>query len=599
MSLTYTDIFCGAGGSSIGLTEAGLTLSLAANHWDRAIATHAANFRDAEHLCADVSNYDMRRLPRTDVLWASPICTEISPAGGRKRKTRQLELEVAGHVPLAAMDRTRATFWDVLRAVEVHRYKVVIIENVVEAADWELFDIWLSGMDTMGYTHQFISVSSAHVGDDENPHAPQWRDRLYIYFTAKGITPPDVRPRPAAWCTRCSEIVAAVQSWKKADRRRIGKYGQQYTYVCPNGGKCGHAAVEPFVLPAAAAIDWSDIGSRIGDRPRPLAAATIRRIEAGLRMFAQPATVQVGGNTFERPGYTRAWPVMDAPVNARTGTPGDGLACPPMLVPAGGTWNTTPSSVDEPMRTRITRDMEGLAVPPFNITVSHSGHDGRAYRSASAPFAPVTTTRDEAVVVPPFAVNVNHAGDDGRPYPADSRPLPPRTTTIADGIVNPFVAMLRNNQTAAGVDAPLSTVSAGGRHHGLTVPPGAFYVKHFTPRGQWSQMSKDVQSEPLGTITRSDHHSLVVPYRRGRAKTTAEPLHTLGTRESAALVEPAVAVDDCHFRMLKPREHLAAQRFPTSYIVTGNQGEQTMQAGNAVSANVAHWLGRITAQVLG
>lgn len=563
MSLTYTDIFCGAGGSSIGLTEAGMTLKLAANHWDRAIETHSANFRDAEHLCADVSNYDMRRLPRTDVLWASPICTEISPAGGRRRRSAQTELEVTGHVPVAAMDRTRATFWDVLRAVEVHRYKVVMIENVVEAADWELFDIWLAGMTTLGYTHQFISVSSAHVGDEKNEHAPQWRDRLYIYFTAKGITPPDVRPRPAAWCPKCEEIIAAVQSWKKQNVRRIGKYGQQYTYVCPNGSRCGHATVEPFVLPAAAAIDWTDIGSRIGDRPRPLAAATMRRIEAGLAMFAQPATVAVHGNTFERAGYSRVWPVMDAPINARTGTPGDGLACPPMLVPAGGTWNTTATAVDEPMRTRITRDMEALAIPPF-------------------------------------AVNVNHGGDLGRPYPIDSRPLPPRTTKIGDGLVQPFVAMLRNNQTAAGVDRPLSTISAGGRHHGLTVPPGAFYTKHLAGNAKPEHMSKPV-SYPLGAVTGRDHHSLVIPYRRGAKpyRATTEPLSTVATKEQHGLMAPAVDVDDCHFRMLKPREHLAAQRFPASYIVTGNQGEQTMQAGNAVSANVAHWLGRITAEILG
>jgi integrase len=39
MSLTYTDIFCGFGGSSIGLQNAGLQLQLAANHWDKALLT--------------------------------------------------------------------------------------------------------------------------------------------------------------------------------------------------------------------------------------------------------------------------------------------------------------------------------------------------------------------------------------------------------------------------------------------------------------------------------------------------------------------------------------------------------------------------------
>jgi hypothetical protein len=179
MSLTFTDIFCGAGGSSIGLTAAGFELKLAANHWQRAIDTHSANFRDAEHLCADVNNYDMRRLPRTDVLWASPICTEASPAAGtsgyrRPRKVGAgqlglLELEAFGHIPTAGMERTRATFHDVIRATEVHRYLAVIVENVPDVVDrWELFDWWVDGMRRLGYHAQFVSASSAHVGGPGN-----------------------------------------------------------------------------------------------------------------------------------------------------------------------------------------------------------------------------------------------------------------------------------------------------------------------------------------------------------------------------------------------------------------------------------------------
>jgi DNA (cytosine-5)-methyltransferase 1 len=48
----------------------------------------------AEHLRADVNNYDVRRLPRTEVLWASPICTKNSPASGRRRRPKgQLDLQ--------------------------------------------------------------------------------------------------------------------------------------------------------------------------------------------------------------------------------------------------------------------------------------------------------------------------------------------------------------------------------------------------------------------------------------------------------------------------------------------------------------------------
>jgi DNA (cytosine-5)-methyltransferase 1 len=135
-------------------------------------------------------------------------------------------------------------------------------------------------------------------------------------------------------------------------------------------------------------------------------------------------------------------------------------------------------------------------------------------------------------------------------------------------------------------------------HEALTVPP--FIVKNY---GGYCEPRHNVEpvSGPLSPVTVRDHHALVVPYRgrRSRATTTGEPLHTLATRDSAALVQPDDAeVLECRLRMLKPREHLRAQRFYDDYIVKGNQGEQTMQAGNAVSANVAHWLGRAVAAVL-
>lgn len=519
MSLTFTDIFCGAGGSSTGLVGAGFELKLAANHSRIAISTHAANHTAADHICADINNYDMRRLPRTDVLWASPICQESSPAGGRRRRVKgqlALDLEEYGAVETGAWERTRATAYDVIRATEIHRYKAVLCENVVEfAVDWELFDWWRSGMESLGYNSQVVSVSSAHVGAGTNPHAPQWRDRIYIVFTRKGVPLPDITPRPLAWCAACGEDVHAVQAWRNG--RKIGKYKQQYDYRCPNAA-CRHAVVEPYVRPAASVIDWSNTGTRIGDRARPLAAATMDRIRAGLAMFPETRTVL----TVNHSGHDgRAFPADAAPLPSRTVKIGEGL-----LVPSGGTWNTAPTSTAEPMRTRMANP-KGF----------------------------------EALVAAPFVIEY------------------------------------RNHATAAPVDDPLATVTGQGNHHGLVVP-GAFYVKHYGGGARPQDMCRTVD-HPFGTITTSDHHSLVIPYRNAAPKTTAQPLHTMSTVDSAALVQGAVEIEDCYFRMLQPREQLLAQRFPAEYIVHGTKGEQTMQAGNAVSCNVAQWIGERVAAVLG
>ncbi|MET7918293.1 DNA cytosine methyltransferase [Streptomyces avermitilis] len=487
MSLTFTDLFCGAGGSSTGLVAAGYDLRLAANHWQRAVETHAANHPDADHLCADVNNYDMRRLPRTDVLWASPICTEISPAGGRKRTHGQLAFDLQEHGSVAdgAWERTRATAYDVIRATEVHRYQAVLCENVLEfVVDWELFDWWRKGMEMLGYNSQIVSASSAHVGGDGNDPAPQWRDRVYVVFTRKGIPLPDLKPTPPAWCAECGEDVFASQSWRNG--RRVGKYKQQYDYRCPNT-RCRHAIVEPYVRPAASIIDWSNLGVRIGDRAahklRPLAANTVKRIRAGLDLLGERRmvlTVNHGGHD------GRAVPADAAPLASRTVKIGDAV-----LVPTGGTWNTTPTTTAEPMRTRLAnpKGFEALLTPP----------------------------------------------------PADDS----------------FIVTLRRNATARPVSLPVDTVTGQGRHH-------------------W----------------------LVIPYRNAAAKSTGEPLHTLGTKDSAAIASPAPLLEDCHYRMIQPREQLLAQRFPADYTVLGNKGEQTMQAGNAVSCNVAQWVGARVAHAL-
>jgi DNA (cytosine-5)-methyltransferase 1 len=291
--IPFVDLFSGCGGSSHGLEEAGYLLLLGMNHDPVAVRTHRANHPHAEHKCEDIHTYDKRNLPSARVYWASILCTEASKAGGRKRYRGQSRLSLTGKdegAKPATFVQTRASALDVLAVAELHRPDALVIENVAEfATDWELFDWWLRGMELLGYNVQIVNASSAHLGGGDNLLAPQLRDRIYIVFTRKGLPLPDLRVRPEAVCPECGPVLAN-QVWKDPKARRIGKWGEQYDFRCPNQA-CRHLKVTPVTRPVADIIDWDRPGQRVGDgRPdrkkfTPYAASTRARIAVGLERF--------------------------------------------------------------------------------------------------------------------------------------------------------------------------------------------------------------------------------------------------------------------------------------------------------------------------
>ena len=129
----------------------------------------------------------------------------------------------------------------------------------------------------------------------------------------------------------------------------------------------------------------------------------------------------------------------------------------------------------------------------------------------------------------------------------------------------------------------MPTLVAGNPNH-------AFLVRHYTPRGDPAQMSRPV-TEPTGAVTASDHHSLVMPFltpynSTGPAQGVDEPHRTMDTRDRYNLIDPAVPIEDCGFRMLEPAEVGRAMAFTDDYKVLGNKRERVRQYGNAVTPPV-------------
>jgi DNA (cytosine-5)-methyltransferase 1 len=448
----------------------GVQVRLAANHWARAIETHNANHPDTDHLQADISQTDPRYVPSTDILWASPECTNHSRAKGRKLPSQP---DLFGDVlPDEAAERSRATMWDVIRFTEAHEYRAVLVENVVEVVDWTsrngvrggLFDSWLAAMRSMGYLHRIVSMNSMHAQAHGLP-APQSRDRVYIAFWREGEQAPDFEhmQRPRAYCPVCDELVDAVQSWKRPGTR-TGRYRTQYVYRCPKVS-CRGQQVEPAWLPASSIIDWSLPGQRIGDRLKPLADKTMRRIQVGIERYWSPQIVEHGGNQYDAadpkhpqfgdPGsYYRSWPVEDVVRTMHT-RESKALAYDPMMIPVEGRDGKQPASMLYPMRTMTTRSETGMAYPPFLAELRGGGSTARL---ASDPLATVTASGNHHGLVVPYYGN-------GQAAPA-GRALPTVTT------VDRHALIMRNNGGGAEMTTPASeparTITTAGHQSLLT-----------------------------------------------------------------------------------------------------------------------------------
>jgi DNA (cytosine-5)-methyltransferase 1 len=454
-----TDGFCGAGGSSTGAVQAGITVRTALNHWRLAVDVHNANHPDTIHDCADISQVDPRRYPTTTFAWFSPSCTNHSIAKGRQRHIDATPDLFGDTLPDEAAERSRATMWDVVRFAEYHRYRAIIVENVVDAREWILWPAWFAGMQALGYRARPVYLNSMHA-QALGPGAPQSRDRMYVIFWLEGERRPDFDTftRPLATCGECGTTARAVQAWKNPDRQ-YGKYRTQYVWRCPTP-RC-HAEVQPTVRPAADAIDWTLPATLIGDRARPLAEKTMKRIRDGFDAYARP-----------------------------------------LLVPVEGREGKVARPADEPMRTCTARNETGLAVPPYVVELRGGGSN---HRLASQPLATVCASGNHhGLVSAPDLIVPYYGNATARPA---TEPIPTVTTVERHGLLRGGTAtaveelgfrMLEPAEYAAAMEFPQRYVWLGSKRERVRMAGNA--VTPPAARDMFAMVSQAVLGTDYGDV---------------------------------------------------------------------------------------------------
>jgi DNA (cytosine-5)-methyltransferase 1 len=198
--------------------------------------------------------------------------------------------------------------------------------------------------------------------------------------------------------------------------------------------------------------------------------------------------------------------------------------------------------------------------------------------------------------------------------------------------LEPFLLNLRGTEvshiasSAASLDAPVRTVSAGGTHVGVVQP---FLVPFYGERAGQNPRTHSLDA-PLPTVVTEPKFGIATPFLLGQqsgaeGRPVSQPSPTIATSGAISLIEaflvafyssgsglepqsldrplPTVTTRDrfglvqrAHlditFRMLKPHELSSAMGFPVGYRFAGNSTEQVRQIGNAVEVNQAAALWR-------
>lgn len=330
------DSFAGGGGASTGI-ELALRRSpdIAINHDAEAIAMHAANHPTTRHYCESV--WDVDPLTATGgrkvaLAWFSPDCKHFSKAKGGKPVDTNV----------------RGLAWIAVKWAEAVRPRVICVENVEEFQSWGpllddnrpcpirkglIFRQWWAAMEALGYRGELRELRACDYG------APTTRKRLFIVFRCDG--------EAVAW-------PAPTHGPGRPDR-----YGT-----------------------AADCIDFSDLGSSIFERTRPLAENTLRRIARGLRRYV---------------------------IESAT----------PFVIPVSHSGDARTYSIDEPMRTITASSRSPYAlVSPTLIQTGYGERPGQAPRSLDlhAPLGTVVAGGAKHALVTAFLAR--HYGgheNDGAP----------------------------------------------------------------------------------------------------------------------------------------------------------------------------------------
>jgi len=543
-NLLIVDLFCGAGGTTIGFDSAVINgrkvakIIAAVNHDPKAIESHWKNHPNVHHFEEDIRTLDLSDLkhivamqtnlyPRAKViLWASLECTNFSKAKGGK--------------PRDADSRTLANHLH--RYVQALNPDYIQIENVVEFMSWGPLDTngkpvsrkngrdwmrWRKAMCDHGYTDEWCQLNSADFG------ARTSRNRLFGCFARLGL--PMTWPEPTHQKNPTKGMFYELKKWE----------------------------------PCRPCLDLEDKGTSIFTPGKIKSEKTFERILAGLIKYV----ACMGQREFISKYFSGKPEGKNISIDSPAGTirTVDGQALvqteffvKPNSTAVNGDCTHSAASVDLPCPTIPTQRQPSIVQAEFIASYYSSGHNCTSLNEC----APTVMTGDRHSLISPEWIDRQFSS--GTKNSSVNVPIGALLPVPKANLVQlEFIMDTQFGNIGSSTNDPLPTITANRKWHYLMNP-------------QYLNLEGSIDKPCFTLIARMDKMPpYLIEVESGQFAIQVYAQDSENVRKIKWFMA-LYGIVDIKMRMLRVLELKKIQGFPENYYLAGNQSDQKKFIGNSV-----------------
>lgn len=602
--LIQIDLFCGAGGVTLGTDKAQVdgkkvceTIAAVNHNW-KAIKSHWENHKQVVHYEEDVRSLShqleglkilldaYRKLyPNAKVvLWASLPCPHFSKAkgGGRKRS----DMRTLGWALCKQYNHKTRKFYVGDSYIQILNPDFIHIENVEEFATWgpltkqgkvikerkgEYFRAWCRYIQRLGYDMDWRKINAADLGGYTK------RTRLFGCFAKKGL--PIVWPQQ----THSKNGDMYTNKWKPV--KEVLDFEDEGVSIFPSPkGRKKYMSLKTYgrVLPGC--IKFVPTDTRRGQfllKYNSTNGKTGKHIPPSIEEPAPVISTQGRIGMVTPVGFTIKYHGNngEGPKTYSLDDPAGALGCKDQIgkvhvwvdrqYTSGGYLN----SIDEPL---------GVipSVPKANLVTAEHWLESfyttdNTQLSVEGPCPPITTKPHEALVKACFIdQQYGCSGPHSVEDPVGALPGNPKNNLVqAEG----FIVPQHYDNGPISLDEPMQTITANRKHHFLVNPQ--FASKGGSVLEPCFTLIARMDKAPPHLITLETGHYAIEVYE-------SDPPIVVKLKEFMA----ANGIIDIKMRMLRIPELKKIQGFPVEYYLYGSQEDQKLFIGNSVHPDVPqHW----------